>query len=147
LGYILYLPHAIRIVSNLSLQTVLSKTHIIKSPRIPLRSINPNPRTPRHKEIPLITRSMPMDLPQRPRLHRHHRGTKLTRNWEDCRIDDLYRSAGCFVIVSFLREVVGIGLCDWQETCTADHVLGRDVSGGFRAGEDEQFARWDVVPG
>jgi hypothetical protein len=86
-----------------------STTHIIISPRIPLRSINPNPRTPTNKKIPLITRSMPMNLSQRPRFHRDNRCTKLTRNRKDRRIDDLHCSAGGFVVVCFLGEVVGVG--------------------------------------
>jgi len=84
-------------------------THIIKSPRITLRSINTNPRTPTNKEIPLVTRGMPMDLPQRPRFHRDHRSTELTRDREDCWIDHFYSSAGCFVVVGFFGEVVGVG--------------------------------------
>lgn len=43
--------------------------------------------------------------------------------------------------------MVGVRLCDGHETRRPDDVLGADVGGSFRAGEDEQFARRDVVPG
>lgn len=109
-GYNLCLPHATVSRQYIALWVespqdnleVERGTHIIKSPRITLRSINTNPRTPTNKEIPLITRGMPMDLPQRPRFHRDHRSTELTRDREDRWIDHFDRSAGCFVVIGFL---------------------------------------------
>jgi len=92
-----------QVVSNPPFEPHSSKTHIIESPRIALRSINANPRTSRHKEVPLITCRMPMDFPEGARLHRHNCGTKLARNREDRRINDFHRSAGGLMVVCFLR--------------------------------------------
>ena len=88
-----------------------------------------------------------MNLPQRPRLNRHNRCREHTRDREDRRIDDLHATASHGMIWGFLGQVVGVGLRGWDQACAADYVLCLDISGRFRAGEDEELAWWDVVPG
>lgn len=87
-----------------------------------------------------------MNFPNCSRFYRYDGCGELRSNGESCRIDDLYTSAVDRESRGLFGEVVGVGVMEGDETSGAGNVLLGNVGGGFGAGEDEEFAGWDVVP-